>query len=192
MCIVCKSTKYYIMFLTIIHIMNEELREVIGVEHLKTLLSMLTPEDIVKHAYKEWKPCQRTGHTILDLENGKVEGLGIEFNQLPLRDIVYIELYSIDWEDDPIETEELFSPQEYQEYLEFRDDEACEYTPDIVSDFCQKKGIDEDKRKIGLLAYKFEKNEQDNYNQWESKILNKYYDVTLEGYNPFKQMDNDF
>ena len=57
---------------------------------------------------------------------------------------------------------------------------------------CQKNNIDEDNRKIGILAYKFEKNEQDNYNQWESKILNKYYDVTLEGYNPFKQMDNDF
>lgn len=55
-----------------------------------------------------------------------------------------------------------------------------------------KKGIDENERKIGLLAYKFEKNEQSNYNQWESKILNKYYDVIMDDYNPFKQMDNDF
>ena len=172
--------------------MNEEVREVIGVEHLKTVLSTLTPEDIVKHAYNEWYPCQRTGHTILNLENGKIYGLGIELNQLPLIDTVYIELYSIDWEEDPIDVEELFSPQEYEQYLEFKDDEVCEYTPDIVSDFCQKMGIDEDERKIGLLAYKFEKNEQNNYNQWESKILNKYYDVTLDGYNPFKQMDNDF
>ena len=54
-----------------------------------------------------------------------------------------------------------------------------------------KKGIDENERKIGLLAYKFEKNEQSNYNQWESKILNKYYDVIMDDYNPFKQMDND-
>ena len=115
--------------------MNDEVREVIGVEHLKTVLSTLTPEDIVKHAYKEWYPCQRTGHTILNLENGKIYGLGIELNQLPLVDTVYIELYSIDWEEDPIEVEELFSPQEYEEYLEFKDDEVCEYTPDIVSDF---------------------------------------------------------
>ena len=172
--------------------MNDEVREVIGVEHLKTVLSTLTPEEIVKHAYKEWYPCQRTGHTILNLENGKIYGLGIELNQLPLVDTVYIELYSIDWEEDPIEVEELFSPQEYEEYLEFKDDEVCEYTPDIVSDFCQKKGIDENERKIGLLAYKFEKNEQSNYNQWESKILNKYYDVIMDDYNPFKQMDNDF
>lgn len=55
-----------------------------------------------------------------------------------------------------------------------------------------KKGIDENERKIGLLAYKFEKNEQSNYNQWESKILNKYYDVIMDDCNPFKQMDNDF
>ena len=54
--------------------MNDEVREVIGVEHLKTVLSTLTPEDIVKHAYKEWYPCQRTGHTILNLENGKIYG----------------------------------------------------------------------------------------------------------------------
>ena len=33
-----------------------------------------------------------------------------------------------------------------QEYLEFKDDEVCEYTPDIVSDFCQKKGIDENEK----------------------------------------------
>lgn len=188
---VCKCTVLYNKF-NYIHIMNEEVREVIGVEHLKTVLSTLTPEDIVKHAYKEWYPCQRTGHTILNLENGKIYGLGIELNQLPLVDTVYIELYSIDWEEDPIEVEELFSPQEYEEYLEFKDDEVCEYTPDIVSDFCQKKGIDENERKIGLLAYKFEKNEQSNYNQWESKILNKYYDVIMDDYNPFKQMDNDF
>ena len=25
-----------------------------------------------------------------------------------------------------------------------------------------------------------------------SKILNKYYDVIMDDYNPFKQMDNDF
>lgn len=188
---VCKCTVLYNKF-NYNHIMNEEVREVIGVEHLKTVLSTLTPEDIVKHAYKEWYPCQRTGHTILNLENGKIYGLGIELNQLPLVDTVYIELYSIDWEEDPIEVEELFSPQEYEEYLEFKDEEVCEYTPDIVSDFCQKKGIDENERKIGLLAYKFEKNEQSNYNQWESKILNKYYDVIMDDYNPFKQMDNDF
>lgn len=171
--------------------MNDEIKEVIGIEHLKTVLSGLTPEDIVKHAYNEWYPCQRTGHTILNLENGKIYGLGIELNQLPLVDMVYIELYSIKFDEDPIKPEELFSSNEYGEYLEFKEDEPSEYTPDIVSDFCEKNNIDEDKRKIGLLAYKFG-NENSNYNKWESEILNKYYDVTIEGYNPFKPMDNDY
>ena len=58
--------------------------EVIGVEHLKTVLSGLTPEDIVKPAYDNWMGGIKTGHIVLNLENGRVYGLGIEFNQLPL------------------------------------------------------------------------------------------------------------
>ena len=63
----------------------EEIVEVIGVEHLKTVLSSLTPEEIVKPAFDNWIAAQRTGHTVLNLENGKVYGLGIEHNQLPWR-----------------------------------------------------------------------------------------------------------
>ena len=36
------------------------------------------------------------------------------------------------------------------------------------------------------LAYNFEKKEQANYNMWESKILNKYYDAIREDHNPFQ------
>ena len=73
----------------------DEVIELIGVEHLKTILSSLTPEDIVKPAYDNWYPCQKTGHTILNLEIGKIHGLGIELNQLPLVDMIYIELFTI-------------------------------------------------------------------------------------------------
>ena len=48
------------------------------------------------------------------------------------------------------------------------------------------KGIDEYERTIGVLAYNFEKSEQANYNMWESKILNKYYDAIYENHNPFE------
>ena len=65
-------------------------------------------------------------------------------------------------------------------------DDPCEYIPDIITDFCEKKGIDEYERTIGILAYNFEKNEQSNYNMWESKILNKYYDAIIEDHNPFQ------
>ena len=61
--------------------MNEYV-EVIGVEHLKTVLSSLSPEDIVKPAYDNWQAGIKTGHTILNLETGSVYGLGIDFNQL--------------------------------------------------------------------------------------------------------------
>ena len=50
--------------------MNEYV-EVIGVEHLKTVLSSLSPEDIVKPAYDNWQAGIKTGHTILNLETGR-------------------------------------------------------------------------------------------------------------------------
>ena len=165
--------------------MNEFV-EVIGVEHLKTILSGLTPEDIVKPAYDNWAGGIKTGHTILNLENGKVYGLGIELNQLPLADNIYIELYTIQSHSEPINEEEFFSKNEYEEFLEFSSDDPCEYIPDIITDFCEKKGIDEYKRTIGILAYNFERQDQANYNMWESKILNKYYEAIYENHNPFE------
>ena len=72
----------------------EEFVEVIGVEHLKTVLSGLTPEEIVKPAYDNWMGGIKTGHTVLNLETGNVYGLGIDFNQLPLADEIYIELFT--------------------------------------------------------------------------------------------------
>lgn len=164
----------------------EEIVEVIGVEHLKTVLSSLTPEEIVKPAFDNWIAGIRTGHTVLNLENGKVYGLGIELNQLPLADNIYIELFTIESHEDPVSEEEFFSKNEYDEFLEFSSDDPCEYIPDIITEFCELKGIDEYERKIGLLAYNFEKQEQHNYNMWESKILNKYYDAIYENHNPFQ------
>jgi hypothetical protein len=160
--------------------------EVIGVEHLKTVLSSLTPEEIVKPAYDNWMGGIRTGHTVLNLENAKVYGLGIELNQLPLADNIYIELYTIDSHENPINEKEFFSKSEYEEFLDFSSDDPCEYIPDIITDFCEFKGIDEYDRTIGLLAYNFEKREQANYNMWESKILNKYYEAIYEDHNPFQ------
>lgn len=135
----------------------EEIVEVIGVEHLKTVLSSLTPEEIVKPAFDNWMAGIRTGHTVLNLENGKVYGLGIEMNQLPLADNIYIELFTIKSHEEPVGEEEFFSKNEYEEFLEFSSDDPCEYIPDIITEFCELKGIDEYERKIGLLAYNFEK-----------------------------------
>lgn len=164
----------------------EEIVEVIGIEHLKTILSGLTPEDIVKPAFDNWMGGIKTGHTILNLENGQVYGLGIDFNDLSLGDEIYIELYTISSHENPINEEEFFSKREYEEFLEFSSEDPCEHIPDIITEFCEVKGIDEYERQIGLLAYNFEKIEQSNYNMWESKILNKYYDAIYENHNPFE------
>ncbi|MBR3156127.1 MAG: hypothetical protein IKF13_04850, partial [Methanobrevibacter sp.] len=164
----------------------EEFVEVIGVEHLKTVLSGLTPEEIVKPAYDNWMGGVKTGHTVLNLETGNVYGLGIDFNQLPLADEIYIELFTIESHETPVSEEDFFSKHEYEEFLEFSSVDPCEYIPDIITDFCEMKGIDEYERTIGILAYNFEKKEQSNYNMWESRILNKYYDAIYENHNPFE------
>ena len=89
----------------------------------------------------------KTGHTVLNLEDGRVYGLGIEFNQLHLATDIYIELFTIKSHDEtPIGEEEFFSKHEYEEFLEFSSDDPCEYIPDIITDFCEMKGIDEYER----------------------------------------------
>ena len=168
----------------------EEIVEVIGVEHLKVILSNLTAEEIVKPALDNWIGGMKTGHTVLNLETGEVYGLGMDINQLPMIDNVYIELFTINSHENPINEEEFFSKKEYEEFLDFSSDDPCEYIPDIITEFCDMKGIDEYERKIGILAYNFEKQEQHNYNMWESKILNKYYDAIYENHNPFQFSQN--
>ena len=168
----------------------DEFIEVIGVEHLKVILSNLTAEEIVKPALDNWMGGMKTGHTVLNLETGEVYGLSMDLNQLPIINNVYIELFTIDSHENPINEEDFFSKNEYEEFLEFSSDDPCEYIPDIITEFCEMKGIDEYERKIGLLAYNFEKNEQSNYNMWESKILNKYYDAIYENHNPFQFSQN--
>ena len=168
----------------------EEIVEVIGVEHLKVILSNLTAEEIVKPALDNWMGGMKTGHTVLNLETGEVYGLGMDINQLPMIDNVYIELFTINSHENPINEEEFFSKKEYEEFLDFSSDDPCEYIPDIITEFCDMKGIDEYERKIGILAYNFEKQEQHNYNMWESKILNKYYDAIYENHNPFQFSQN--
>ena len=165
--------------------MNEYV-EVIGVEHLKTILSGLTPEDIVKPAYDNWMGGIKTGHTILNLETGNVYGLGIDMNQLPMAGEIYIELYTIESHEKAVTQEDFFSKKEYGEFLKFSSNDPCEYIPDIITEFCREKGIDEYERTIGTLAYNFEKREHANYNMWESKILNRYYDAIYENHNPFE------
>ncbi|WP_409200962.1 hypothetical protein [Methanobrevibacter sp. DSM 116169] len=164
--------------------MVEDEKEFIDIEELKTILTNLSPKNIVKYAYEKWSPCERSGYTILDLENGAISGYGVEVNQLPSKNYHFVELYAIESGEDPIKAEALFSKEEYEKYLEFKGDDPSEYTPDIISHFCTEEGIDEDERKISLLADIFEEDEYFNYNKWESGIVTQYQDIIQdsEGY----------
>ena len=170
---------------------QEDYTEVIGVEQLKTILTTLSPKDIVGPAYEKWIPCQRSGYTILDLENGKVYPLGVEQNQLPLVDKIYIELYTIEALENPVKPKDIFSDEEYEEYLTFKGDDPSDYTPDLVSDFCEEKGINEDERAISVLADRFEEDEYFNYSKWETGVLNEYYDAIQEEHYTYKTVDEE-
>lgn len=167
---------------------EEEYLEIIGVEHLKTILTSLTAKDIVKPAYSKWIACQRSGYTILNLETGKISALGIEQNQLPISDDIFIVLYTISALENPVKAEDFLTAYEYSEYEEFNDDPSG-YTPDILSEFCRINDIDEDKRKIDILANRFEETEHWNYNKWESGILNEYNDAIEHEHYIFKKDD---
>ena len=87
----------------------DDVVEVIGIEHLKVILSGLSPEEIIRPAYENWQTCMKTGYTRLNLETGEIYGVGVELNDLPLPSTIYIELYKIDAYDEPISEEEFFS-----------------------------------------------------------------------------------
>ncbi|MCC7554417.1 MAG: hypothetical protein KO202_08030 [Methanobacteriaceae archaeon] len=157
--------------------MLDDDNDYIDLEELKARLTDLSPQDIVKPAYEKWIPCQRTGYTIMDISTGEIKNLGLDINDLPLDRFTFIELYSIDSQEDPVNPKDLFSGKEYEEYLDFKSDDPSEYTPDIVSEFCKREDIDEDSRKISILADRFEEDEYFNYNKWESTIINQYYDA---------------
>ena len=111
----------------------DDVVEVIGIEHLKVILSGLSPEEIIRPAYENWQTCMKTGYTRLNLETGEIYGVGVELNDLPLPSTIYIELYKIDAYDEPISEEEFFSQSEYDKFLEFSASEPSEYIPDIIS-----------------------------------------------------------
>jgi len=125
----------------------EEFVEVIGVEHLKTVLSSLSPEDIVKPAYENWMPGIKTGHTIVNLETGNVYGISVDLNELHFVTEMYIEIFTIKSSEYPIDEQELFSPHEYEEFLEFSSNDPCEYIPDIISESLPLKLL------LAIIAY---------------------------------------
>ena len=50
----------------------DDVVEVIGIEHLKVILSGLSPEEIIRPAYENWQTCMKTGYTRLNLETGEI------------------------------------------------------------------------------------------------------------------------
>ena len=40
----------------------DDVVEVIGIEHLKVILSGLSPEEIIRPAYENWQTCMKTGY----------------------------------------------------------------------------------------------------------------------------------
>lgn len=154
-------------------------------EELRRLIESLTIREIIEPALDNWIPYETTGKTIISLKTGKVEGIGLNYNQLldMTHDSEHIELYKIESEEDLFDEEELLEIEEYERFVDFKlkkEDEENEhfdnYDPELLDEFCQKESIDKKERQLKILIESYEEYHFNNYQDFEHSIILKYYD----------------
>lgn len=147
----------------------------ISEEELRTIFENLSPREVIEPAFDNWVPCESSGYTIINLNNGAVTGIGIKQNEIPNIEMNYVEIYKIEAGEKLFDEDDLFDSKEYENYLNFKSDDPNEYTPDLISEFCKINNIDEKERKIKLLADKLEEYKFMNYQGWENSIIQNYH-----------------
>ena len=153
-------------------------------EELRRLIESLTIREIIEPALENWIPCKSTGKTIINLKTGKIEGIGLDYNQLldMDHDSEHIELYKIEAEEDLFDEEELLGIEEYERFIEFKlkkedeDEDFDEYDPELFNEFCNQESIDKKERQIKILIEGYEEYHFNNYQDFEHSIILKYYD----------------
>ena len=154
-------------------------------EELRRLIESLTIREIIEPALDNWIPYETTGKTIISLKTGKVEGIGLNYNQLldMTHDSEHIELYKIESEDDLFDEEELLEIEEYERFVDFKlkkENEENEhfdnYDPELLDEFCQMESIDKKERQLKILIQNYEEYHFNNYQDFEHSIILKYYD----------------
>lgn len=153
-------------------------------EELRRLIESLTIREIIEPALDNWIPYEFTGKTIINLKTGKIEGIGLNHNQLLdiTHDSEHIELYKIEAEEDLFDEEELLEIEEYERFLDFKlkkedeDEDFDDYDPELLDEFCKHESIDKKERQIKILIESYEEYHFNNYQDFEHSIILKYYD----------------
>lgn len=101
--------------------------DVLGRQKIEDIIDGLNYTDIIKCAYESYNKGFKTGYATINLETGKVEGLGLGQNESNQAiDNTYITLYlisqNVDFDEDNILTEE-----ELEEGKEMTDEDIIEY-----------------------------------------------------------------
>ena len=91
-------------------------------EELRRLIESLSIREIIEPALDKWIAYESTGKTIINLKTGKVQGIGLNINELldMNHDSEHIELYKIESEEELYDEEEILDDDEYERFLEFK------------------------------------------------------------------------
>ena len=152
-------------------------------EELRRLIESLSIREIIEPALDNWIAYESTGKTIINLKTGKVQGIGLNYNELldMTHDSEHIELYKIESEEDLYDEEELLELDEYEKFIEFKlkkEEEDDEYfdDPELFDEFCKLESIDKKERQLKILIENYEEYHFNNYQDFEHAIILTYYD----------------
>ena len=153
-------------------------------EELRRLIESLSVREIIEPALDNWIAYESTGKTIINLKTGKIEGIGLNHNQLldMSHDSDHIELYKIEAEEDLFDEEELLEIDEYERFIEFKlkkedeDVDYDDYDPELLNEFCEIESIDKKERQIKILIESYEEYHFNNFEAFEHSIILNYYD----------------
>ncbi|MBQ2962295.1 hypothetical protein [Methanobrevibacter sp.] len=153
-------------------------------EELRRLIESLSIREIIEPALDNWAYYESTGKTIISLKTGKVQGIGLKFNELldMDHDSEHIELYRIESDEELYDEEEILDEEEYENFIEFKEKKEDEnenyddYDPELLEEFCKIESIDKRERQIRILIENYEEYHFNNYQDFEHSIILKYYD----------------
>ena len=138
-------------------------------EELRRLIESLSIREIIEPALDKWIAYESTGKTIINLKTGKVQGIGLNINELldMSHDSEHIELYKIESEEELYDEEEILDDDEYERFLEFKLKKE---------EFCKIESIDKKERQMKILIEDYEEYHFNNYQDFEHSIILRYYD----------------
>ena len=153
-------------------------------EELRRLIESLSIREIIEPALDNWTAYESTGKTIINLKTGKVQGIGLNINELldMSHDNDHIELYKIESEEELYDEEEILDDDEYERFLEFKlekeekEEYFDDYDPELLDEFCRIESIDKKERQIKILIEDYEEYHFNNYQDFEHSIILRYYD----------------